>query len=275
MRTTLLSVILLAGVSLTASAQFKIGGKTINTKKVVSAATDVAKAITLSDADIVTMSREYIEWMDTHNEVAGPDTEMGQRLERLTKDIKVDGLDLNFKVYNVIDVNAFACGDGSVRVCGGLMKVMDDNEVMAVIGHEIGHVLHSDSKDAMKNAYLTSAAKNAAGATSDVVAKLSDSQLGDLATALAGAQYSQKQENEADDYGFEFSVANGLDPYSMHNSLNKLMSLSEDAPKSSKFRQMFSSHPETAKRVERSPTYFPYLLSILSIVICHLLLHIF
>ena len=138
MRTTLLSVIFLAGVSLTASAQFKIGGKTINTKKVVSAATDVAKAVTLSDADIVAMSREYIEWMDTHNEVAGPDTEMGQRLERLTKDIKVDGLDLNFKVYNVIDVNAFACGDGSVRVCGGLMKVMDDNEVMAVIGHEIG-----------------------------------------------------------------------------------------------------------------------------------------
>ena len=126
MRTTLLSFMFLAGVSLTASARFKIGGKTINTKKVVNAATDVAKAVTLSDADIVTMSREYIEWMDTHNEVAGSDTEMGQRLERLTKDIKVDGLNLNFKVYNVIDVNAFACGDGSVRVCGGLMEVMDD-----------------------------------------------------------------------------------------------------------------------------------------------------
>ena len=90
MRTTLLSVIFLAGVSLTASAQFKIGGKTINTKKVVSAATDVAKAVTLSDADIVAMSREYIEWMDTHNEVAGPDTEVGQRLGRLTKDIEVE-----------------------------------------------------------------------------------------------------------------------------------------------------------------------------------------
>ena len=127
MRTTLLSVIFLAGVSLTASAQFKIGGKTINTKKVVSAATDVAKAVTLSDADIATMSREYIEWMDTHNEVAGPDTEMGARLERLTKNIKVEGLDLNFKVYNVIDVNAFACGDGSVRVCGGLRKFIDYN----------------------------------------------------------------------------------------------------------------------------------------------------
>ena len=163
MKKILLSLAFLAGVSLTVSAQFKIGGKTINTKKVINAATDVAHAATLSDEDVAKMAKEYIQWMDTHNEVAGPDTEMGQRLERLTANVKkVSGLDLNFKVYNVVDVNAFACGDGSVRVCGGLMKIMDDDEVFAVIGHEIGHVVHSDSKDAMKNAYLTSAAKNAA-----------------------------------------------------------------------------------------------------------------
>ena len=149
--------------------------------------------------------------------------------------------DRNFKVYNVIDVNAFACGDGSVRVCGGLMKIMDDNEVLAVIGHEIGHVLHTDSKDAMKQAYLTSASKNAVGAANNTVAKLTDSQLGSLAETLA----------RADDYGFEFSIANGIDPYSMYNSLNKLLELSVEAPKSSKFRQLFSSHPETQKRVKR------------------------
>ena len=154
MKKILLSLAFLAGVSLTVSAQFKIGGKTINTKKVINAATDVAHAATLSDEDVAKMAKEYIQWMDTHNEVAGPDTEMGQRLERLTANVKkVSGLDLNFKVYNVVDVNAFACGDGSVRVCGGLMKIMDDDEVFAVIGHEIGHVLHTDSKDAMKQAY--------------------------------------------------------------------------------------------------------------------------
>ena len=49
---------------------------------------------------------------------------------------------------------------------------------MAVVGHEIGHVIHTDSKDAMKNAYLRSAVKNAAGATNDKVAKLTDSELG-------------------------------------------------------------------------------------------------
>ena len=225
MKKILLSLAFLAGVSLTVSAQFKIGGKTINTKKVINAATDVAHAATLSDEDVAKMAKEYIQWMDTHNEVAGPDTEMGQRLERLTANVKkVSGLDLNFKVYNVVDVNAFACGDGSVRVCGGLMKIMDDDEVFAVIGHEIGHVVHS---------------------------KLTDSQLGDMAQALAGAQYSQKQEYEADEFGFQFCIDYGRDPYGMSNSLNKLLQLSESEAKSSKFMQMFSSHPETQKRADR------------------------
>ena len=61
---------------------------------------------------------------------------------------------------------------------------MDDDEVFAVIGHEIGHVVHSDSKDAMKNAYLTSAAKNAAGAVSGTVSKLTDCSTGRHGTGI-------------------------------------------------------------------------------------------
>ena len=252
MRIFLLSVALLTAVSATMSGQLKIGGKTINTKKVVSAASDVATAVTLTDADIAEMSREYIEWMDANNEVAGLDTEKGQRLARLTENIQINGLDLNFKVYNVIDVNAFACGDGSIRVCGGLMEVMDDAEVMAVIGHEIGHVVNTDVKDAMKNAYLMSAAKNTMGATQGAVQKLSDSELGSLAQALGSAQFSQKQENAADDYAFEFCVGNNIDPYGMSNALNKLVALSSaGGEKSSIVQKMFSTHPDSEKRAKR------------------------
>ena len=222
----------------TAYAQFKIGGKKINVTKVVQAGTDAVKAISLSDADIAAMSKEYMEWMDTHNPLTKPDTDYGKRLEKLTGNIKeVDGLKVNFGVYEVIDVNAFACGDGSVRICAGLMDIMTDDEVMAVVGHEIGHVIH---------------VKNAAGAASSTVSKLSDSELGAMAEALAGAQYSQKQETEADDYGFEFCIKNNLDPYAMYNALNKLLELSAEAPKDSKFQKMFSSHPDTAKRVARA-----------------------
>ena len=58
-RTILLSMVLVAGVSLNVSAQFKIGGKSINTKKLVNAASDAAKAVTLSDEDVAAMAREY------------------------------------------------------------------------------------------------------------------------------------------------------------------------------------------------------------------------
>ena len=162
--------------------------KKINVGKVVQAGSDAAKAITLSDADIAAMSKEYMQWMDTHNPLTAADSEYGKRLEKLTGHIKeVDGLKVNFGVYEVVDVNAFACGDGSVRICAGLMDIMTDDEVMAVVGHEIGHVIHTDSKDAMKSAYLRSAVKNAAGAASSTVSKLTDSELGAMAEALAGA----------------------------------------------------------------------------------------
>ena len=144
---------------------------------------------------------------------------------------------------------------GSIKLDGENLMTMPYKKSavkMAVVGHEIGHVVHTDSKDAMKNAYLRSAVKNAAGAANDKVAKLTDSELGAMAEALAGAQFSQKQENEADDYGVEFCVKNGIDPYAMANALSKLAELAKDAPKASYAQRMFSSHPDTQKRIERT-----------------------
>lgn len=56
-----------------ASAQF---GKKINIGKALQAGKDAVQAITLSDADIAAMSKEYMEWMDKHN----PLTKTGQRI---------------------------------------------------------------------------------------------------------------------------------------------------------------------------------------------------
>ena len=231
-----------------AAAQLKIGGRKLNTGKLLEAGKDVAKAVTLSDKDIAQLSREAVEWMDANNPIADETTEYGARLKRLTEGItEINGLPLNFKVYHVVDVNAFACGDGSIRVFSALMDLMDDDEQMAIIGH----VVHADVKHAMKNAYLSSAARNAAGAAEgSTLAKLSDSQLGEVVTAFTGAQFSQKQEYEADEYGFEFSVKNGFSPYGMGNSLNKLVELSKGA-KSSTVQKMFSSHPDSEKRAAR------------------------
>lgn len=246
------AVVVAAACPSEASAQFKIGGKKVDAGKLLNAGKDVAKAVTLSDADIARLSRESVEWMDANNPVAADTTAYGARLKRLTEGITdAEGLPLNFKVYLVTDVNAFACGDGSIRVFAALMDLMDDDELMAIIGHEIGHVVHADTKHAMKNAYLASAARNAAGAAEgSALAKLSESQLGEVVTAFTDARFSQKQEFEADEYGFQFSVKHGFSPYAMANSLNKLVELSRGA-KASVVQKMFSSHPDSEKRAAR------------------------
>ena len=98
---------------------------------------------------------------------------------------EVEGIPLNFKVYYVIDVNAFACADGSVRVFSSLMDIMSDEELLGVIGHEVGHVAHKDSKNGFRTALLTSALKDGISSQGGKAAALTESQLGDLGEALA------------------------------------------------------------------------------------------
>ena len=235
------------------TAQIKIGGRSLDSGKLLDAGKNVAAAVTLSDAQIARLSAEAVARMDAENTVAPDTSAYAVRLGRLTQHVKADGLDLKFRVYLTEDINAFACGDGSVRVFSGLMDRMEDDELMAVLGHEIGHVVHSDSKNAMKSAYMRAAGRSALGSAGGTLAKLTDSQLGDLAQALASAQYSQKQESAADEYGVAFCVENGLDPYAMSRALRKLVELSrENGSQASILQKMFSDHPDNAARVERT-----------------------
>jgi putative metalloprotease len=161
-----------------------------------------------------------------------------------------DGLTLNFKVYNVVDVNAFACADGSVRVLAGLMDIMTDEELLGVIGHEIGHVKNNDVKDAFKTSLLTSALKDGVSSQSGTVAQLTNSQFGALAESLSNAKFSQKQESAADDYGYEFLKGCGKNPWAMALSFEKLNAL-ESGASASTMDKLLSSHPDTAKRAKK------------------------
>lgn len=249
----LLLTLFMAGFQLVSYAQIRIGGRSINVERAVQAVSDVASAVTLSDDDVVRLSREAVEWMDANNPVLDEsDKKYGARLQRLTEGLETyEGLNLNFKVYHVTDINAFACADGSIRIFSALMDVMTDDELLGVIGHEIGHVYYGDTKDAMKNAYLTSAALNAAGAVGGTVGKLSDSQLGELLSAFTESQFSKQQEYAADEFGFLFCVANDIDPYGMALSLEKLLELQGSSATASLVQKMFSSHPDTAERAAR------------------------
>ena len=244
MKKIFLTILCLAAV-VSVSAQF-------NLNKAIGGAAKAAKALTLTDAEMAAYVKESVDWMDEHNPVLPDDNPYTVRLKKLTEGVTdADGIPLNFKVYDVIDINAFACPDGSVRVFSSLMDIMNGDELMGIIGHEIGHVLKHHSKNAFRTQLLTGAAKDAVSAAGGVAAKLSDSQLGSLATSLVDAKYSQKQEKEADNCGYDFLVANGRNPWGMVMAFEKMMKMEQEAgAQSSYVQKMFSSHPETKSRIE-------------------------
>lgn len=230
--------------SVTSCAQFNMG-------KALSAASKGVQAATITDAQLAQYAGQSVAQMDAQNKVSASDSEYSRRLARLTASLtSADGIPLNFKVYEVKDINAFACPDGSVRVFSSLMDIMDDDELLGVIGHEIGHVAKHHSKKAMRQTLLTGALKDAVSSTGGRLAALTDSQLGAIGESLAGAKYSQKQEKEADDFGYDFLKSNGKNPVGMIRAFEKLQSM-EGAHGSSYITKMFSSHPDTAERIKR------------------------
>lgn len=224
-----------------------------NWSRLIGGAKKMAQALTLSDKAVQEYVHQYITDLDSKSQVLPASDAYSKRLARLTNGVtSVDGIPLNFKVYKTDDVNAFACADGSVRVYTGLMDLMEDDEVLGVIGHEIGHVANKDTKNAFKKALERSAIKDALASSSDKVAVLTDSQLGAIGEQLASAKYSRNQEAKADEYGYEYLVKAGKNPWAMATAFEKLQSLEGSGSSVSKSLQnFFSDHPDTASRIKK------------------------
>lgn len=207
------------------------------------------QSFTITDSQVQQYVHEYIQYSDKQNKVAPNDSPYTIRLNKITSGItQVNGVPLNFKVYLTKDINAFACADGSVRVYSGLMDIMTDDEVLGVIGHEVGHVANKDTKNAFKSALQTSALRDVLGSAGGIVGTLSDSQLGAIGETLLNNKYSRKQETNADKYGYNFLKENNKNPLSLVSAFQKLEQVSGGS--SNQFMQAFSDHPDTQKRIK-------------------------
>jgi putative metalloprotease len=226
------------------NAQINLGDKAIGAlQKGVS-------GFTFSNADAAKLSKEAVDKLDTENQVASATDPYTLRLNRVFgKHATGEGYSLNFKVYKLKEVNAFATADGSVRVYSGLMDIMDDNELLAVIGHEIGHVANNDSRDAVRAAYQKEALLDGVASQSATVATVTDSQLGKIGSALIDSKHSRKQESEADLFSYNFLKKNGYNVNAEESAFRILAKMSEGS-EASFIDQMMSSHPDSKKRAD-------------------------
>ena len=223
--------------------------KVVDQNAAVNAGAAALQALTISDAQIKELCSQYMVETDGQNTILPADNSYTQRLNRIMARFhNISNLNLNYKVYQSSTVNAFASGDGSVRVYTGLMDVMNDDEVFAVIGHELGHLINKDVRDAYRTSYLIVAARYGIGAFSETAGAISQGFLGDLGQQLAQNAYSRKQETQADETAFQFCIQNSVDPYAMYHALNVLTSLSGNSGSQGKLAELLSTHPDTQKR---------------------------
>tara|TARA_B100001248_G_scaffold256363_1_gene237307 strand:- start:430 stop:1122 length:693 start_codon:yes stop_codon:yes gene_type:complete len=187
---------------------------------------------------------------------------IGKRITDVAK-VDVPGTDWEFVVFDKSEPNAFAMPGGKVGVNAGLIELAneDEDEIAAVIGHEVAHVAkrHSNKRIsqgvgvALGGILLDTAMRNKS--SSDRA--LARGAYGVGATVGAVLPFSRSQEREADDLGLIYSAKAGYDPRASIRFWQKMISKSKK-----KMPQFLSTHPDSGKRIEFLKSRMPYAMAL-------------
>ena len=148
----------------------------------------------------------------------------------------------SYRVF-VVDAsvpNAMAMPGGVLVVTRGLLDVLQsEDEVVAVLAHEVGHVELGHCFDSVRFELLgRKIGHGAMGMFADIAAYV-----------MAGHAFSKTQEDEADTYAWQVLVASDYSPAGAAAAFESLKAWADrqgrpvEAPGASLFRDYFASHP--------------------------------
>jgi predicted Zn-dependent protease len=144
------------------------------------------------------------------------------------------------------EVNAWCMPGGKIAVYTGLIDALQptDDELAAVIGHEMGHALREHSREQMSQQLGEQAAVGVVGAIFNVPQIAVDlaPQLLDLTVNLP---HSRQDESEADRVGVELMARAGYNPRSSLALWQKMQKVGGGQPP-----KLLSTHPPTADRIK-------------------------
>jgi Zn-dependent protease with chaperone function len=118
-----------------------------------------------------------------------------------------------------VGANAFTLPNGTIVFTDEMVNLAaNDHELVAILGHEIGHVVHrhilrriiQNSSTSILIIFITG---DVSAASSLVLA---------LPSLLFNLSYSRDFENEADDFAYNFLIKNNLDPDSFAQIMQRL-----------------------------------------------------
>ena len=174
---------------------------------------------------------------------------IANRLIPQTAVFRKDALDWKWEV-NVLtspEVNAWCMPGGKIAVYTGLIEKLQitDDELAAVMGHEISHALREHGRERASQQLATQMGASAVGAVLGI---------GQTGTDLAGLvgqvtyllPYSRIHETEADRMGVELAARAGYDPRAAITLWQKMAKLSSGSTPPA----LLSTHPSNEARIK-------------------------
>jgi predicted Zn-dependent protease len=187
--------------------------------------------------------------------------------ERIAKSVgrELPNAQWEFVVFDSEQVNAFALPGGKVGVYTGLLKLAaNDDEIAAVMGHEVAHVTSRHGAERTSQNYAVAGVGLAAliGMEAGDV----DPEKRNLALAAYGLgsavgfmlPFSRLHESEADAVGLRFAAGAGYDPRAAITFWQKMAAANRGAARPPVW---FSTHPSDEQRIANlqklAPQYVP------------------
>jgi len=153
----------------------------------------------------------------------------------------------SFDVIDSKEINAFALPGGPTFFFTGLLDKMNtEDELAAVLGHELTHV----RKQHWAYQYRDQQKRDALMTLGALIMKPSRTVMGAAgvaSTLVFDLPYSRKHESEADDGGYEAMIRAGYNPQGMVDVFQML----KESSSGGKTPEFLSDHPSDDKRIDR------------------------
>ncbi|MDF1580532.1 MAG: M48 family metalloprotease [Desulfuromonadales bacterium] len=177
--------------------------------------------------------------------------------KRLAQGCERPDLPFQFAVVNDSTPNAFALPGGQIAITRGLLvNLTNEEQLAAVLGHEIGHVTARHAVQGINRGVLLDLGMTvlaSAGADGDYAAL--SLQAGQLTATLLDRTYSRTQEADADRLGINYMVIAGYDPQGAVE-LQEFFSREVEGWRSgNQLEKLFRTHPFSSDRLKQNRAY--------------------
>lgn len=145
------------------------------------------------------------------------------------------------------ELNAYCMPGGKIMVLSGMMDKLKatDDELAAVIGHEISHALREHGRERMSQAYVQQFGLQALAAFVTGSAGAAIAQGAGMGSQLFFAlPNGREQEREADKMGLELAARAGYNPDAAVTLWQKMSAMNKGAPP-----EFLSTHPANENRI--------------------------